>query len=511
MKIIYIYIYKTYQFLEKNILFCISSSFIIGIILSVELYFMYFIIIILILSGVYLYYFRLTHINNILLLVVIIFVCFGYMRNSMINKRIEYNNSFLESVDSENVFYGKVLYDDYKIDNNYISIINITSTDSPDGSTISSICLSKVLVSNNLPHTLTKGDIISFNIIEKIDLVNLGYLREILGNKFNSKYIYSIHNVNILDTEVDNLLRIDRVKIINKLIDNFDNIIPSPHKDFILGLIIGRSGTYNKTLYKQLYITGTTHIISVSGYNITLIISYLLFLSSIIGRKNSLIISFMSIITYMIIVGIENIAVVRATLFGIILILSKFNGRKKSVYNLITFSVMILLYFNPGCYKEISFQLSYASTIGIMSFSGILKSRIGIFPEWIKENIATTSSAILFTMPIILFNFGKVSLLSVIVNICILPLVPIITIGGIVFIILMSIKFPYLKVISLILYIFTDIILKTICLFSKLNADIAEIDTGSSRNIKLMLVVVTFVVIIVIVRDADNSRKNNKI
>jgi competence protein ComEC len=211
-----------------------------------------------------------------------------------------------------------------------------------------------------------------------------------------------------------------------KVSKNVKSQIPEPHASLLLGILIGTRESMPAKFEEDLSVTGTTHIIAVSGYNVNVIIAIILSFAGLIPKKMSFILAAFFLFVFLILVGINNLPALRAGIMGFALLLSMMIGRRGGLVSFLPLSAAILMFSNPLAYKSISFQLSFVSTLGLISFSSFFENILKKIPEIIRSELAPTLSATISTMPIILHNFGSFSLISPVVNILVLPVVPII-------------------------------------------------------------------------------------
>jgi competence protein ComEC len=202
--------------------------------------------------------------------------------------------------------------------------------------------------------------------------------------------------------------------------------LDEPEKSLNIGVLIGGHSNLSQDLVDNFNNTGTSHIIAVSGFNITIIVSALSFLAFVFGRRAYFWIGLVTIISFVIITG-ASASVVRAGIMGFLLLVSRSVGRQYSVTPALFFAGLIMLVINPRIlFWDVGFQLSFTATLGIIYFSPVLTQLTKNWPEilGIKTLVLTTISAILATLPLILFNFGTLSFTAPIVNVLVLPAVP---------------------------------------------------------------------------------------
>ena len=216
------------------------------------------------------------------------------------------------------------------------------------------------------------------------------------------------------------------LKIKHGFSERLSEVLKEPQRSLAQGILIGGHGTLPKNIVDNFNATGTSHIIAVSGFNITIIVIALASLAYVVGRRISFWLASFAIIGFVIITG-GSASVVRAAVMGFLLLLALNIGRQYSIVPSLFFAGLIMLIANPKIlYWDVGFQLSFAATLGIIYFLPLLESftqKIPVFTA-IKILVLTTLSAIVATLPIILFNFGTLSLSAPIVNVLILPFVP---------------------------------------------------------------------------------------
>ena len=213
-----------------------------------------------------------------------------------------------------------------------------------------------------------------------------------------------------------------------KLVATVNRILPEPQAAFLGGLLYGAKRGIPADLTEKFNITGTTHIVAISGYNITILAVLLLQITKSfgLGRKKSFWIALSGIFFFVILTGAQA-SVVRAALMGSLVLLATQVGRISKITNALLFAAAAMLVFNPKILAfDVGFQLSFAATIGLVFLSPIFEKYFTKLPSVFgaKETLTTTMSAIVLTLPLILYNFGRISFIAPLANILILPVIP---------------------------------------------------------------------------------------
>lgn len=228
----------------------------------------------------------------------------------------------------------------------------------------------------------------------------------------------------------------DRVKIglygrLFAVKDSFQRAIirsvPDPYGQYLTGVLLGSRSDIPQNLKDAFNKTSTTHILAISGYNITIIAEALLaVLVYFMKRRKAFWISIVAIILFTILTG-ATASVVRAAVMGLILLAASGYGRMYSPRNAIMIAAAAMVLLNPSILVfDVGFQLSFLAVIGLLAVYPVLENKTKRWPEiWgIKETLLMTASAQLAVAPLLVYYFHQFSLVSLAANILVLPLMP---------------------------------------------------------------------------------------
>ena len=162
----------------------------------------------------------------------------------------------------------------------------------------------------------------------------------------------------------------------------------------------------------------------------------LLFLALGIGlwRKHAFYFVIILLVLYILMIGAPASAVRAGIMAGLLLFAQKI-GRLRSADRAVVFAAVIMLIFNPLLLKsDVGFQLSFMATLSIIYLKPILDKKTEKLPNplRIKDIITMTLAAQLGTLPLLIFHFGRLSLISPLANLLIVSLLPVIMILGMV-------------------------------------------------------------------------------
>lgn len=216
----------------------------------------------------------------------------------------------------------------------------------------------------------------------------------------------------------------------HRIMSSFTATLPPEEAVFLGGLTIGARGSFSAELKDAMQKSGTTHLVALSGYNITILVAVAMGLFLFVfPRRVSFVLATLTIVAFVIMTGAEA-SVVRAGVVGFLVLLARDIGRAHDFRNVILCAAVLMVLANPKVLAfDAGFQLSFLALIGIVYVRPALMTLIGMkeddasFLSW-KDNMLTTTAAQLATLPLLIANFGIVSPVSIFSNIAILELVP---------------------------------------------------------------------------------------
>lgn len=213
------------------------------------------------------------------------------------------------------------------------------------------------------------------------------------------------------------------------MIDSFRRSLPPASAALLSGLTVGDRSGFTPAFRDALSASSTTHLVALSGYNITIIVSaFGLALGSIFSRRLTFALTAVGILLFVLLVGPEP-SIVRAAVMGGIALLALSAGRRYSMRNAIAISALLMLIADPAAALDVGFELSFLALLGIVYLLPALSAIIGwdehivSFFNW-RVHFLTTASAQLAVAPVLLYYFHSVSVLSLLSNLLILGTVP---------------------------------------------------------------------------------------
>lgn len=281
-----------------------------------------------------------------------------------------------------------------------------------------------------------------------------------------------------------------------RIVQAFSAVLPDPHNSLLLGIILGLKRSLPKDLSEALVVAGISHIVVISGFNISILTKNILELRGWFGRRITFVIALGVIFAFVIMTGAEA-SVIRAAVMGGMLVLALNVGRLYQSANSIIFAAAVMIFLNPKILQfDVGFQLSFLATIGILYLSPILE-------RWLEQikvprilnlrlNLAATTSAIVFTLPILAVNFGRLSIVAILANVSILWVVQYIMYVGIPLGLLAAIYAPIVKVFAWLLWAMLEFVIKVTEFFARLPFAAAAVDFPLWLGVFYYLLLVTW-------------------
>ncbi len=235
--------------------------------------------------------------------------------------------------------------------------------------------------------------------------------------------------VEVVRKNMGNPMMAALLKLKNATRENLAKVLPHEQSLFMSGLLLGTKAEFPKEFRSELSRSGTSHLVALSGYNITIIAEGIVFcLAWFFSRRVTFVLSLAAIGLFVLMAG-AGASVVRAALMGAAVLLAGRVERLYSFRNGITLVAAVMVAQNPKIlFFDIGFQLSFAALSGIVFLEPIVRRVLRFKPEsgflnW-RENLSVTISAQLAVLPLLILRFGTVSISGVISNVLILGIIP---------------------------------------------------------------------------------------
>ena len=215
-------------------------------------------------------------------------------------------------------------------------------------------------------------------------------------------------------------------EIRRKFAAGMQTALPEPLGSFAKGLLLGQRATLPASVKQDLLMVGLTHIIAVSGYNLTIMLQASKKLFAKQSKRLTTWFSLVLIAMFLLLAG-SSASIVRAAIVSTISIATSYYGRSINPLNLISLAAVITAYANPFyVWSDISWYLSFLAFFGVMVVAPLVSERL---PLRRKDSVIVavgieSISAEIMSLPIVLFTFGQMSLIGLPANMLVVALVP---------------------------------------------------------------------------------------
>lgn len=210
--------------------------------------------------------------------------------------------------------------------------------------------------------------------------------------------------------------------------NSIERVFSEPYAAFLKGILLGSRAGIPAWLLDAFRVTGVTHIIALSGFNITIIADTLsrVLRRLTVSRQGTFWASFTLILLFTLMVGASP-SIVRAALMGMLVLLAAKEGRQYQGANALVFAGAVMIFHNPAILRfDVAFQLSFLATAGLFFIAPRIEHWFWFLPEFfgLRSTVTATISAQAAVLPLLLYYFGELSLVSPLTNLLILSLMP---------------------------------------------------------------------------------------
>jgi len=295
----------------------------------------------------------------------------------------------------------------------------------------------KVLISTDLSQSFKYGDEINFtgklkkpeNFItdegKTFDYIN--YLR-----KDGILYLASYPQIQVVSEGNGNIFKSALFSLKEKFLAKINYLIPAPESIFAGGLMFGEKSDFDKTMKQNFVDTGMIHLVTLSGYKVTMIAGWFMALFSFLPLSTAIGVGIIAIWCFVFMTG-GIASAIRAGIMASLVLIARATGRNYDVARALILTAVIMILLNPFVLVfDASFQLSFIGTIAIIFFVPKIEKYFLWVPKRfnLREIITMTFAIYIFVAPFILYEMGTFSFVTLPANILIMPLFPITIIFG---------------------------------------------------------------------------------
>lgn len=220
---------------------------------------------------------------------------------------------------------------------------------------------------------------------------------------------------------------------------DIEALMPEPEAGLLNGILLGLGHTLPDDLAEAFRMTGLSHIIVISGFNMSLVAQAVMANGRRwLHRWTAIASSVLAMALYTVLVG-PSAPVLRATLMGGLFLLAPLVGRRNHSLTCLAAASLVMSASNPLVLWSASFQLSFAATVALLVVQPVLARHMDHWTarwaspdhptSWIqvlRDVLLTTWAAQMVTLPILWYHFREVSIIAPLANLLVLPAQPVI-------------------------------------------------------------------------------------
>lgn len=277
--------------------------------------------------------------------------------------------------------------------------------------------------------------------------------------------VYSVMyypKVELLEKNQGNLVYSKILQFKDKLREPIEQNLSPPQSSILAALLLGDKSRMSADLKEELNRAGVRHITAISGMHIMILSGILMYLGLRLGlsRSKSFYFTLILLGLFIVMIGLPASAI-RAGIMGSLFLLSQKVGRPQAGIRAVVLAAGGMLAFNPFLLKsDVGFQLSFLAVTGIIYLAPVLQRFVKL------RVLAMTLAAQVFTLPILIYNFGYFSKVAVLTNILIVPLLAYLMGLGFVFVLAGVILQPLGWALSWPVWLFLTYVNKIVEIFS---------------------------------------------
>lgn len=307
----------------------------------------------------------------------------------------------------------------------------------------------KAIVKFSKNNELKKWQVIESNIkiYEFKDFEGFAYKKYMLSK--NLFFTTNIYSYEIIWKNEINVIEKSIINIRQKMLDSIYEMYPKEEAIFLWGILLWAREYLPEELKQDFNNSWLTHFIAVSGFNITVLIVFITYIIKYLPNIVKLTIITVSIILFTILVWFTA-PVIRAAIMGVIWYYILTSWRKQSVLATILFTLVIMISISPlSVNYDVSLHLSFFAVLWIIYTQKFFEKIFHFLPNFleIKTAFTLTLSALSFTLPIMILNFGQVSILAPLANIAVTWSIPLAMLTGFISLIVYFVH-PFTWIIS---------------------------------------------------------------
>ncbi|MGH3954756.1 MAG: ComEC/Rec2 family competence protein [Mycobacterium sp.] len=193
--------------------------------------------------------------------------------------------------------------------------------------------------------------------------------------------------------------------------------LPADQAALLPALVLGDTSSLDEGTVAMFRTSGLTHLMAVSGANVSIVCGAVLLLGRLIGLRASVMLAGLVLVGFVVLVR-PSPSVLRAAVMGAIGLLGVVTARRKQAVPALAATILVLLAISPGLAVDIGFALSVVATAALVVVAPRWSVRLTArgWPKPLADALCIAVAAQVVTAPLIAAISGTVSVASVAAN-----------------------------------------------------------------------------------------------
>ena len=208
-------------------------------------------------------------------------------------------------------------------------------------------------------------------------------------------------------------------------------VLPAEQAALLPALVLGDTSAVAAQTAKDFRTAGLTHLMAVSGANITIVCGAMLLSAALVGPRIAVVLAALTLAGFVVVVQ-PSASVLRAAVMGAITLLAVLTHRRRQALPALAAAIIVLMIATPQLAVDVGFALSVSATAGLIVVAPVWSQRLirRGWPRPLADAVSVALAAQLVTAPLVAGVSGSVSFVAVIANLIVAPVIPPITLIG---------------------------------------------------------------------------------
>lgn len=207
--------------------------------------------------------------------------------------------------------------------------------------------------------------------------------------------------------------------------------LPAPQAAILPALVLGDTAAVTAMTSQEFRAAGMTHLMAVSGANVTIVCGTVLFSARLVGPRSAVGLAAVALVMFVIVVQ-PTASVLRAAVMGAIALLGMLSSRRRQAIPSLSAAVLVLMLAAPQLAVDVGFALSVVATAALVVIAPVWSRRMVSrgWPKPLADAVAIACAAQLVTAPLVAGISGRVSVVAAAANLAAAPVIAPITVLG---------------------------------------------------------------------------------